>query len=185
MLSEPTVHAMLIETSRLRERFAATAPRPWNPTTATTELLVQVGHLGLCLLRERGSDVSLLCDPERQINNLGDELADVVLATLSVCTLAEVTPFPSCARPSRSTTHVDDFTELLVAAGALSEAVLVATGFRHHPTGTPPTPAEAAAWVLDRCDALANRARLDLHAEFTAMVADAHSFLDAWEDRDE
>lgn len=65
---------VLAQVRRLRGRFAQTAPRSWGPVTAASELSVQLGHLALCLLRHRGSDVSGVEDPQRHITKVGDEL---------------------------------------------------------------------------------------------------------------
>lgn len=169
---------LLAETRMLRHRFAPTAARPWDAATAAAELCVQAGHLAQCLLRRsgRGSPVD---DPRRPIARVGDELADVLLATCSVTVLAGTTPAtPATAAHARETTEA--FLHLLAAAGALAEAALVAAQYRHPPTGNPSTVAEAAGVVLATCESLAQMLELDLLAEFRAMVADADTFLNTW-----
>ncbi|MFF5985884.1 nucleoside triphosphate pyrophosphohydrolase family protein [Prauserella flavalba] len=178
MMLPDYLHSMLDEAHRLRQRFARTAPQQWTVMTAATELSVQLGHLALCMLRGRGHDVSDMEDPERPITNLGDELADVVLAVLSIAVLANTVPTP-LATPAATPLNADDaFFRLLVAAGELSEAALVEHGYRHRPTGTPRPLADAVTNVLAACDTLATRLGIDLGDEFDAMVVSADAFLD-------
>lgn len=185
---------MVSTARRLRGRFALTAPRPWDPQTAVTELVVQFGHLALCLLRRRGVNVTTVEDPDRPITNVGDELADVLLAVLSVAVLAEPEPEPEPGpglRPSgrptgdeagperESSGEIDGLLWLLISAGALAEAALVDGGYRHHPTGRLAPVTEATWTVVGACAALASDLGVDLLTEFRVMVADADSFLDA------
>ncbi|WP_190812607.1 MazG-like family protein [Saccharopolyspora pogona] len=86
---------ILTEVRRLRTRFARTASRRWEPVTAAAELAVQVGHLAMCVLRRNGSDISSLEDQERPLTDIGDELADVALAALSIAVLAQAEPTSS------------------------------------------------------------------------------------------
>src|SRR5579884_2726348 len=83
---------VLADVRRLRARFADTAPQPWTAATAAAELTVQLGHLALCLLHRQGVDTAEFDDPIRPIANPGDELADVLLAALSVPVLAGMEP---------------------------------------------------------------------------------------------
>ncbi len=174
---------LLSEVRRLRQGFARTAPQPWTATTAAAELSVQLGHLALCQLRRRGADTAGLGDPKRPITNIGDELADVLLAALSVTTLAGVQPAGILrSRPVRGDGDVEGFLRLLVAAGQLAEAAMVSEGFRHQPAGSPPSIAAAGAGTVAACDALADQLDLDLPGEFRAMVRDADAFLGARDD---
>lgn len=168
--------SVLTDVRRLRRGFAGTAPQPWTPATAAAELTVQLGHLALCLLRRRGAGTTGLADAQRPITDIGDELADVLLATLSVTTLAGVEPAP-VPRPARCAGEVDAFLRLLAAAGQLAEAAMVGEGFRHQPAGTPPSVQAASAAAVAACDVLAGHLGLDLVAEFRAMVTDAEAFL--------
>ncbi|WP_026423591.1 hypothetical protein [Actinokineospora inagensis] len=169
---------VLVEVRRLRTGFANTAPMPWSATTAAAEMTVQVGHLALCLLRRWGTDTTDLDDPQRPITNTGDELADVLLASLSVPTLADTVP---TALPTSQTEghigEVERFLRLLIAAGRLAEAAMMHDGYRHQPTGTLPTIPAASATAVTAADALASALGLDLLAEFRAMVTDANAFL--------
>lgn len=163
---------------RLRTGFAGTAPQPWIATTAAAEMTVQLGHLALCLLRRWGADTTDLDDPQRPITNTGDELADVLLAALSVPTLAGTEParLPT-PRPADRDGEVERFLCLLIAVGQLSEAAMRHDSFRHRPTGTPPSIPAASANVVAACETLSDRLGLDLLAEFRAMVVDAEAFL--------
>lgn len=169
---------VLTDVRRLRVRFAATAAHSWEATTAAAELSVQLGHLSLCLLRRNGTDICTLEDPQRPLADPGDELADVVLAALSINVLAGSEPAATHQAPAAASDDVEPFLRLVVAAGALSEAALVQGHYRHQPTGTPPSLPEAAAAVINACDALADQLGMDLISEFRSMVADADSFLD-------
>ncbi|MCI2422143.1 hypothetical protein MOQ72_32405 [Saccharopolyspora sp. K220] len=171
------LHEVLADVRRLRQRFATTAFQEWDPSTAAAELSVQVGHLALCLLRQHGADVSAWEDPQRSITNVGDELADVVLAALSINVLAHSEPAEATGHP-QARNEVEAFLRLLVAAGSLSEAALVEHHYRHRPEGRPPSLPEASAAVIAACDVLADQLGLDLIGEFRSMVADADSFLD-------
>jgi hypothetical protein len=166
-----TLHELLGETRRLRQRFASTAPRSWDPATAGAELTVQIGHLAMCLLRRSETDVSDLEDPDRPITNIGDELADVVLSGLSVTVLTEEEP----ASVAPVTTAAGDETcallRLLVTAGWLAESGLVSAGYRHSPTGAPPSVADAGSALMAACEALAGVLDVDVPAEFRAMTA--------------
>ncbi|MGH3822810.1 MAG: hypothetical protein ACRDRA_08250 [Pseudonocardiaceae bacterium] len=71
---------LLSDVRRLRQGFARTTPQPSTATTAAAELTVQLGHLALCLLCRRGADTPDIDDPKRPIINIGDKLADVLLA---------------------------------------------------------------------------------------------------------
>ncbi len=171
------LHEVLADVRRLRQRFATTASQEWEPTTAAAELSVQVGHLALCLLRQHGADVSAWEDPQRPINNIGDELADIVLAALSINVLAHSEPAETIRQPQAGN-EVEAFLRLLVAAGSLSEAALVEHHYRHRPAGRPPSLSKASAAVIAACEVLADQLGLDLIDEFRSMVADADSFLD-------
>lgn len=174
------LHEVLVDVRRLRQRFATTA-QPWDAATAAAELSVQVGHLALCVLRRNGVEISALEDPHRPITNIGDELADIVLAALSISVLANSEPVEAI-RQSQAANEVEAFLRLLVAAGTLSEAALVEHRYRHQPEGRPPLLPEAAATVIATCDVLADQLGLDLVGEFRSMVADADSFLDQRDD---
>lgn len=173
---------LLGEVRRLRGRFASTAPRSWDAATAGAELTVQIGHLALCLLRRSGADVSDLEDQYRPINNIGDELADVLLSGLSVTVLAgaELASAMRIAMPAGDETAA--FLRLLVTAGWLAEAGLVDQDYRHRPTGAPSSVAEASSAMVAACEALASRLDVDLEAEFRAMAASADQFLNSRND---
>ncbi|MCR6488354.1 hypothetical protein M8542_36540 [Amycolatopsis sp. OK19-0408] len=169
--------AAVAATTVLRRRFAATAPVAWDPVTAAAELLRQLGHLAVCLLREDGALPASADDPQRVIADIGDELADIVLSAVSVAVLADTTPEPpACAEPVRNAAVV--LLRLQLDCGDLAEAALCHTGARHTPTGTLPGIAAAAGAVLAGCDAFAAHRGLDLGAAFAAMVCDASRFLD-------
>jgi hypothetical protein len=170
--------SMLTDVRRLRAGFAGTAPQPWTATTAAAELAVQLGHLALCLLRRHGADTADLDDPQRPITNIGDELADVLLATLSVTTLADTQPadLPK-PRPIGPHGEIEGLLRLLISAGHLAEAAMMHDGFRHRPTGTPPSIPTASASAVAACEALVHRFGVDLLAEFGVMVDDAEAFL--------
>ncbi|SRR5216683_184525 len=171
---------LLTDVRRLRRGFAGTAPQQWTATTAAAELTVQLGHLALCLLHRRRADTTDFDDPQRPITNVGDELADVLLAALSVTTLADMEPagvFES--RPASGNGEVEAFLRLLVSAGQLAEVAMVRDRFRHQPAGTPPSIPAAGARAVAACGVLADHLDLDLLAEFRAMVTDAETFLDS------
>lgn len=170
--------SVLADVRRLRAGFAGTAPQPWTATPAAAEMTVQLGHLALCLLRRWGADTTDLDDPQRPITNTGDELADVLLASLSVPTLAEVEPAGLLApRPAGRDGEVERFLRLLIMVGQLAEAAMMHDGFRHRPTGALPSIPAASASAVTACDTLADGLGLDLLAEFRAMVVDAEAFL--------
>jgi hypothetical protein len=75
--------------------------------------------------------------------------------------------------------EVERFLRLLISVGQLAEAAMMHDGFRHRPTGTPPSIPEASAGAVASCGALANRLGLDLLAEFRGMVVNAEAFLRA------
>lgn len=169
---------VLADVRRLRAGFAGTAPQSWTATTAAAEMTVQLGHLALCLLRQRGADTTDLDDPQRPITNTGDELADVLLAALSVPTLAEVEPaaLPAPRHAGRDC-EVERFLRLLITVGQLAEAAMMHDGFRHQPTGVPPSIQTASANAITAATTLADGVGVDLLAEFRVMVADAEAFL--------
>ncbi len=170
--------SLVAHVRRLRTGFASTAPQPWTATTAAAEMTVQLGHLALCLLRRWGTDTTDLDDPQRPITNTGDELADVLLAALSVPTVAEAEPAGLPApRPAGRDGEVERFLRLLITVGQLTEAAMLHDGFRHRPTGAPPSISAASARAVAACDTLADSLGLDLLAEFRAMVVDAEAFL--------
>jgi hypothetical protein len=171
---------VIAEVRRLRARFAGTAPRAWEPVTAAAELAVQLGHLALCLLQRVGEDASELTDQARPIISVGDELADVLLAALSVAALAGKQPSLVPARPpGRQRTELSEFLRLVAAAGQLSEAAMIACGCRHQPRGDPPSIQAGTSMVVASCEGLAAEVGLDLRAEFRGMVAGADAFLDS------
>jgi hypothetical protein len=178
-MNQDDLASLLIDVRRLRRGFARTAPQPWTATTAAAELTVQLGHLALCLLRRQGATTADLDDPQRPITNIGDELADVLLAALSVTTLAGVQPGVPESCPARGEGEVVAFLRLLVSAGQLAEAAMVGEGFRHQPTGAPPSLPAASAGTVAACDAVADHLDLELLAEFGTMVTDAERFLHA------
>jgi hypothetical protein len=174
------VVALMPDVRRLRLRFASTAPRAWDPLTASAEMAVQLGHLALCLLYRADGDASDLTDPKRPINNAGDELADVLLAALSVTVLAGTNPDPiPSPPPTWDRVESSDFLRLVAAAGQLAEAAMIASGSRHQPQGDPRSISASSAMVAVCCDELAAEIGIDLQSEFRRMVADAEAFLDA------
>lgn len=170
---------ILRDVRTLRGRFAATAPRAWDAATGGAELTVQLGHLALCLLRRRATDVTELEDADRPIINIGDELADIVLSGLSITVLAEAEPTAGTVIDRLTGDEIDAFLRLLVICGWLAEAGLVDQGYRHRPAGAPASVAEAGSAMVTACETLAVRLDLDLRAEFQVMVADADQFLTA------
>jgi cytosine/adenosine deaminase-related metal-dependent hydrolase len=171
---------VLADVRRLRTRFADTTPQPWTAATAAAELTVQLGHLALCLLHRHSVDTADLDDPIRPIANVGDELADVLLAGLSVPVLAGMEPHEmSSRRPDDRDGDTAQFLRLVVTAGQLAEAAMMHDGLRHQPAGTPPTISDTSARVVTATGTLAEGLGLDLHTEFQAMVVDATGFLDS------
>jgi hypothetical protein len=170
--------SVLADVRRLRAGFAGTAPQTWTATTAAAEMTVQLGHLAMCLLHRWGADTTDLDDPQRPITHTGDELADVLLAALSVPTLADTEPtgLPT-SRPAGRDGEVERFLRLLIAVGQLAEAAMTHDGFRHQPTGAPPSMPAASASAVTACETLSNSLGLNLLAEFRAMVVDAEAFL--------
>src|SRR5262249_52954063 len=149
--------SVLADVRRLRAGFAGTAPQPWTATTAAAELAVQLGHLALCLLRRWGADATDLDDPQRPITNVGDELADVLLAALSVPAVAGAEPASLLeARPARCDGEVEGLLRLLISVGRLAETAMMHDGFRHRPTGSVPSIPAASASAVASCDSLAN-----------------------------
>lgn len=189
MIDDETLAQMLTSTRKLRRRFAAAALKPWDPVVASSELAVQLGHLALCLARRRGVDVSAVDDPDRPITDVGDELADVTLAALSVTVLAGTQPEPPTTLEPTETAPAtpsgngrdEEITALLVlltVAGQLIEAAMVAHDYRHRPAGGPPPVAPASTATLTAVDQLADVLGLDLAEQFEAMTVDAYRFLD-------
>mgnify|MGYP001199618577 CR=1 FL=1 len=176
------LHEVFGEVRRLRQRFSYTADRAWEPVTAAAELNVQLGHLALCLLRRHGYDTAEWEDSERPRASVGDELADVVLAALSIAVLSDTELTSTMNTAPRVSSDHEALLRLVVAAGTLSESAMVANQYRHRPTGRLPSLAEAASNVIAACELLAEQLGLDLLAEFRAMVSDADAFLDGRED---
>lgn len=178
-IGDPEVSSeLLAEVRLLRRRFAHTAPQPWDAVTASAELSVQLGHLALCLLRHRRSSPVEWNDPARPLDEIGDELADVLLGVLSICALTDTDPVVDADSPAGDGDPGDAYLGLVVACGRLSEAALVELGYRHQPQGRPPSIARDASVAVRYCQTLADRLGVDLLAEFEAMAADAHAFLD-------
>ena len=189
---------MLAQTHRLRARFAHTAPRPWHPVVAAAEVGLQLGHFAQCLLTRLGHPP--VVDLDRPIHDVGDELADVALATLSIATLTQL-PAESLNKPpdsppppprvgpagppmsaSDEQALTVDALRLVAACGQLCEATMIDQGYRHTPTGRPPRLTVSVRHVLDQCHHLAAELGVDLAGEFDAMVVDADRFLDATRD---
>ncbi|MDP9845212.1 hypothetical protein [Streptosporangium lutulentum] len=176
MIGNHELAEMMEQTRQLRRGFAPTAPRAWDAATAGAELAVQLGHLALCVARRHGINMSAYDDPGRPINDIGDELADVTLATLSIGVLADESP--TSIRSSHSAASViEALLMLLVCAGQAAEAGLISAGYRHQPTGSPPPVPDACATTLQTADRLAELLGLDLPEQFQAMYADANRFL--------
>lgn len=171
---------VLFDVRRLRARFAPTARCEWNALTAVAELSVQIGHLALCILRRADRDVTDLEDPKRPLINVGDELADVALAALSIAVLTQTEPTGTPLHRSSAGDETEAFHRLSVAAGTLSEAAMVDSHHRHQPAGRHIPLAEAASDVIAACEELAEHLGLDLLTEFRSMVVEADHFLDEW-----
>jgi hypothetical protein len=174
---------MLEHTRRLRAGFASTAPQPWDGATAGAELTVQIGHLACCLAVRHGVNAGAFLDPARPITDIGDELADVALAVLSISTLSgsgpPVLPAADAAAGDSGPVAEDpaQLLILLIAAGQVAEAAMIAGGYRHRPAGEPPAIPEAAGTALAAIDRLAQLTGVNLVAQFEVMVADATGFL--------
>ena len=75
----------LIESISLLEKYDQLEEREWTPITGIAELIVQIGHLNLvCLGNESCSIKSQIKEPFRELNNIGDEIADVILQCYSL-----------------------------------------------------------------------------------------------------
>jgi len=177
---------MLSQARTLRAGFAATAPEPWDATTAAAELAVQLGHLAQCVGRRHGLDLSEFEDPARPITDISDELADVALAILSIAVLCggePPAPPEAAGGPGRAPGAMPREAALLlvlvIAAGRLAESAMVAGGYRHRPSGNMPAVAEAAGTALAAAGQLATATGVDLPTAFDAMSADAADFLAA------
>lgn len=181
MIGTGDVTAMTAITRSLRTGFAATAPQPWDGTTAAAELAVQTGHLAQCIARQHGLDLRDFDDPARPIGDIGDELADVALAAFSITILSgdekPLLPAGTCDSRGQASADVAQLLVLIIAAGRLAESAMVAGGYRHRPGGAMPAVPEAAGTVLAASDGLARLADLDLTAEFRKMAQDAGRFL--------
>ncbi|MGH4022751.1 MAG: hypothetical protein ACRDT0_26640 [Pseudonocardiaceae bacterium] len=169
---------LLAEARELRSRFAKTAPTQWDAVTACAELAVQLGHLAQCLPRLPGAAMADLEDPGQPITDIGDELADVLLAVLSVCVLTDTDPSDAALGAAPAGGVADEFLHLVAICGQLSETVMVELGYRHQTGGRPHSAHGAATAAVQQCGRLARRLGLDLDAEFHTMAADAHAFLD-------
>ena len=176
MIDQHVLDDLTDRARELRAGFADTAPAAWDPASAAAEFTVQAGHLALCLAHLSGSDTTCFDDPERPIHDVGDELADVVLAALSIAILSNAEP---CLEPVP--VEADDaagaLLVLLAAAGQLAEAAMIASGYRHTPTGHPPGVSSACGQTLAAADQLAVLLGVDLAGAFAAMHTDARRFL--------
>lgn len=179
MIDQAVLADLLGRTKELRAGFAPTASRPWDPATAAAELTVQAGHLAVCLARWTGVDVSGFDDPGRPIIDLGDELADVVLAALSIAVLAGAEPRAADLLPGMVSDPSGALMILLVCAGRLAEAAMVEAGYRHSPAGRPPAVARDCARTVAAAGHLAALVDVDLAEAFATMHADATAFLRA------
>jgi hypothetical protein len=177
VLNQADIDEIVTHTRRLRVRFAATAPRPWDAMTASAELAVQLGHVALCELAAR-DHVGDLRDPGRPIENLGDELADVVLAASSIAVLSGTQPSLIGGPGTGTAEGADEVLALLVRAGSLVETAMVDQRYRHAPEGARVSVAQACGQVLAVCQRMAATHGLDLMSEFGAMVDDADAFLE-------
>ncbi|MCY7341853.1 MAG: hypothetical protein LH603_08385 [Pseudonocardia sp.] len=183
LISATRLDDMLAATRRLRTGFATTADRTWDATTAATELVVQLGHLAQCVRRaDLGEQVPV--DEHRPITDLGDELADVLLAALSIWTLSALpAEDPDLHRALRAapaptqSTRPAALLRLVADAGSLAEIAMVRTGHRHRPGGAVPPLPDAVAALIRGCLALAILGDHDLAGEFGRMVCDADRFL--------
>jgi len=183
-LAPAQLDAMLADTRRLRAAFAGTADRDWDAATAATELAVQLGHLAQCVRRDDLNE-PVPVDEQRPITDAGDELADVVLAALSVWTLSAAPPRdPELHRALRTVATGSPpadgpaaLLRLVSASGALAEIAMVENGLRHRPGGAVPPLPDAVAAVLATCLTLACIRHLDLAGEFARMVRDADGFI--------
>lgn len=181
MIGEQALAGLVERTRELRQGFAPTAPRAWDPATAGAELAVQLGHVALCVARRRGMDVSAFTDAARSISDLGDELADVALAALSIGVLADLPP--TRTEPAQAAgSETDALLLLLMCAGQAAEAGLVTAGYRHQPTGVPVGLPKASAATVTAAAQFAALLGLDLQAEFAAMHASADAFLTGYRD---
>lgn len=175
---------MLADTRRLRAGFATTADRGWDASTAATELTVQLGHLAQCVSRDDLGE-PVLVDEHRPITDAGDELADVLLAALSIWALSAAPSRDSELHRALRTAAPEPtplgrpaaLLRLAAVSGALAEVAMVETGYRHRPGGSVPPLPVAVATVIRACLALARLGGLDLVSEFARMVHDADGFL--------
>jgi hypothetical protein len=177
MITETDLTRMLDQTRELRRGFATTAPTSWGPTTAAAELAIQLGHVACCIARRHNIDVAAFSDPQRPIDDLGDELADVTMATLSVAVLADTVPPAPQPRPRVAAGEIEALLRLVIAAGRTAEAAMIASGHRHYPAGRPPQVAESCATTLGIADSLADTAGFRLLECFESMAVDASRFL--------
>ena len=148
MMTGEALGRMLSQARTLRAGFAVTAPEPWDGTTAAAELAVQLGHLAQCSGRRHGLDLSQFEDPARPITDTSDELADVILAVLSIAVLSggePSAPPEAPGGPRRVPGALDGEAALLlvlvIAAGRLAESAMAGAGTRTgHPATCPQSP---------------------------------------------
>lgn len=180
---------LLATTADLRQRFAVTAPRSWTALTAGGELAVQIGHLAQCLLRTLdASAADMVAESGRPIQQIGDELADVLLQVFSILVLRGDQPPMLEILPQRADTQPSwliSFLTLIAASGQLIEELLVSEGFRHtrENQGGAPYISARCATIIANSAQLASDHQVDLMQDFREMAVDAAQFVQRWQEQ--
>lgn len=166
-----------VEAVVLKEKFKEVEENEWNSLTVMLELGVQLGHVHNIYIKNQNIDES-----ERNFNNLGDELSDVLLQLMYLSYLENIDFDNISAYDKFNCPKNARLNALSVLYGQLSEALMEKYGYRFYKQrkGFP----ELNSFIKDRMMrilliifAIAKDNNIDMNEEFDRMNEDARNFL--------
>lgn len=161
----------------LKEEFKKTEKKEWNKLVVLNELYVQLGHLFFIF-----NNNDFVKEMNREINNLGDEISDVLLQSLYLCYLEDI----DLRKVSLELKHEYKLEDIPVLVGQLTEAIMEEEDYRFRKDRVGFN--SIKDFIIDRivrillviCS-IADNNNIDLIKEFYAMIEDATNFLNNYE----
>lgn len=166
----------------LKRQFRITESKKWDSMTVLNELNVQLGHLSYLLSKNKEYG-----EKNRNINNIGDEISDVILQLFALCDKSKVDLKSYFQTTKDKNINFENPQESILALstilGQINEIVMEIKGYRHYKIRydfcyQKDFLLHNIAKMIEIIFYLGNTYNLDLNIEFENMLKDASNFLD-------
>jgi len=167
----------------LKEKFKVTEDKKWSSITVLAELNVQLGHLSYLL-----SDNKNYGELERKIDNYADELSDVILQIIALCSKQKINikNYDYNYKKIKFRTNKDGIMSFNIIYGQVSEMILEKEKYRHYKIRYGYNTQDKfllnnIAKLIEIIFTIADNLDIDLYTEYNNMLLDAHKFLENYE----